>query len=85
MLAVKNEERCKQYMNESQLLHNAQTLRKSLLEQRVKMEVAFMDAVRVMLVRLRQNGTKITKHEIKERISNLLEQSIQSQGVQLLT
>ena len=44
-----------------------------------------MDAVRVMLVRLDAKGTKISKHDINERISHLLEQSLQSQGVEVLT
>ena len=39
-----------------------------------------MDAVRVLLARLAQKG-KITKQDINERISHLLEQSIHSQGV----
>ena len=85
MLEPSQQERCKNYIDESQLLHNAKTLCKSLLSDRVLQEVAFMDAVRVMLTRFSQNGTKITRHEINERISRLLEQSIQSKGVQLLT
>lgn len=85
MLAPSKEEIRKNYIKESQLLHNAQTLCKSLVTQRVKQEVAFMDAVRVLLTRFSQNGTKISKHDINERISHLLEQSIQSTGVELLT
>ena len=85
MLAPSKEETRKNYIKESQLLHNALTLCKSLVTQRVKQEVAFMDAVRVLLTRFSQNGTKISKHDINERISHLLEQSIQSTGVELLT
>jgi len=85
MLAPSKQETCKNYVRESQLLHNAQTLCKSLISQQVKQEVAFMDAVRVLLTRFSQHGTKITKHDINERISSLLEQSIQSNGVELLT
>ena len=77
--------RRKDFIKESQLLHNAQTLCKSLISQRERQEVTFMDALRVMLIRLDQKGTKITKHDINERISRLLEQSMQSQGVELLT
>lgn len=77
--------RRRDFITESQLLHNAQTLCKSLISQREKQEVTFMDALRVMLIRLDQKGTKITKHDINERISRLLEQSMQSQGVELLT
>ena len=85
MLAVDKQERRKSFVTESQLLHNAQTLCKSLISDHDKLEVNFMDAVRVMLVRLDAKGTKISKHDINERISRLLEQSLQSQGVEVLT
>ena len=85
MLELKNQERRKSFVEESQLLHNAQTLCKSLVSDQNKREVAFMDAVRVMLVRLDTKGTTITRHDINERISQLLEQSLQSQGVEVLT
>lgn len=85
MLERDKDERRKSFIEHSQLLHNAQTLCKSLISDHDKREVAFMDAVRVMLVRLSVTGTKISKHDINERISRLLEQSLQSQGVQVLT
>ena len=85
MLERDKEERRKRFVTESQLLHNAQTLCKSLISEHDKREVVFMDAVRVMLVRLNETGTKISKHDINERISRLLEQSLQSQGVEVLT
>ena len=68
MLERDKEERRKNFVVESQLLHNAQTLCKSLISDHDKREVAFMDAVRVMLVRLDAKGTKISKHDINERI-----------------
>lgn len=74
------EEHLKNFINESQLLHNALTLCRSLVSPREKQEEAYMDAVRVMLSRFRQQGP-ISKKEINERISNLLEQSIHSTGV----
>ena len=80
MLAPGRAEQMKDFMKESQLLHNALTLCRSLADVQEKQEVAFMDAVRVLLSRLAQKG-KITKQDINERISHLLEQSIQSQGV----
>ena len=85
MLAVDKQDRRKNFIIESQLLHNAQTLCKSLLTDHDKLEVTFMDAVRVMLQRLDAKGTSITKHDINERIARLLEQSLQSQGVEVLT
>ena len=85
MLERDKEDIRKNFVIESQLLHNAQTLCKSLISDHDKREVAFMDAVRVMLVRLDAKGTTISKHDINERISRLLEQSMQSQGVEVLT
>ena len=80
LLDPKKEVILKDYQRESQLLHNAETLCRSLLTRQEKVEVAFMDAVRVMLSRFTQKG-KISKHEINQRIAALLEQSIQSTGV----
>ena len=68
------------FLRESQLLHNAETLCRSLLTRREKLRVAYMDAVRIMLSRITQKG-KVSKKEINERIATLLEQSIQSTGV----
>lgn len=80
LLDPKNEGKLKDYQRESLLLHNAETLCRSLLTRQEKIEVAFMDAVRVMLSRFTQKG-KVSKQEINERIAQLLEQSIQSTGV----
>ena len=85
MLGVKEQDRKKNFIKESQLLHNAQTLCKSLISVKEKQEVTFMDALRVLLIRLDAKGTRITKHDINERIARLLEQSLQSQGVEVLT
>ena len=81
LLAPDKQDKLKDYIKESQLLHNALTLCRSLISQREKQEVAFMDAVRVLLIRFSQQGTTITKHDINERIARLIEQSIQSTGV----
>ncbi len=80
LLAPQNTGLVNDYIRESQLLHNAETLCRSLLNKGLKHEVAFMDAVRVLLTRFRQKGA-ISKQEINERISKLLEQSIHSAGV----
>lgn len=80
MLSPNMEQKRKDFLKESQLLHNAMTLCRSLLVSEQKREVAFMDAVRTLLIRYTQKG-KISKKEINERISTLLEQSIQSEGV----
>ncbi len=80
LLDPKNEGGLREYISESQLLHNAETLCRSLLSRPEKLEVAFMDAVRVMLTRFTQKG-KISKQEINDCIAELLKQSIQSSGV----
>ena len=70
----------KDFIEHSSQLHNATTLCRSLLTTKQNTEVCYMDAVRVMLVKLSKKG-KITKHEINERIGELLRQSIKSDGV----
>ena len=70
----------KDFMEHSSLLHNATTLCRSLLSDKDKTAVCYMDALRVMMARLAKKG-KIAKHEINERIGELLRQSIKSDGV----
>ena len=70
----------KDFMEHSALLHNATTLCRSLLDERQKMEVCYMDALRVMMLKLSQKG-KISRHEINERIGDLLRQSVKTDGV----
>lgn len=70
----------KDFMEHSALLHNATTLCRSLLDERQKTEVCFMDALRVMMLKLSQKG-KISRHEINERIGDLLRQSVKTDGV----
>lgn len=82
MLAPKMENKRKHLMEHSALLHNAQTLCRSLLDKHDKVETAFFDALRVMLVRFTQTtGAKITRKEINQRINELMKQSIKSDGV----
>lgn len=70
----------KDFMEHSALLHNATTLCRSLLDERQKTEVCYMDALRVMILKLSQKG-KISRHEINERIGDLLRQSVKTDGV----
>lgn len=70
----------KDFMEHSALLHNANTLCRSLLDERQKTEVCYMDALRVMMLKLSQKG-KISRHEINERIGDLLRQSVKTDGV----
>lgn len=70
----------KDFMEHSALLHNATTLCRSLLDERQKTEVCYMDALRVMMLKLSQKG-KISRQEINERIGDLLRQSVKTDGV----
>lgn len=70
----------KDFMEHSALLHNATTLCRSLLDERQKTEVCYMNALRVMMLKLSQKG-KISRHEINERIGDLLRQSVKTDGV----
>ena len=82
ILAPERENQRRRLDEHSKLLHNAQTLCRSLLSDHEKVEVAFFDALRVMMSRFVQGtGKKISKREINERISSLLQQSIKSEGV----
>ena len=73
-------QRKKNFMEHSNLLHNATTLCRSLLNEQQKAEVCYMDALRVMMLKLSQKG-KISRHEINERIGDLLRQSVKTDGV----
>ena len=70
----------KDFMEHSAQLHNATTLCRSLLDEQQKAEVCYMDALRVMMLKLAQKG-KVSRHEINERIGELLRQSVKSDGV----
>ena len=80
LLAPQREKQKTDFVEHSRDLHNATTLCRSLLTQEEKVTVAYFDVVRAMIVKLTAPG-KITKREINERISTLLQQSIKVEGV----
>ena len=71
------------YIKEALLLKQALSLCGSLVDSRTRLEAAYFEAVRTMLVRLATGGTgqKFTLPEVNERINELLKHSIQSEGV----
>ncbi len=71
------------YLKEALLLHNALSLCSSIVDEKQRFEAAFFEAVRVMVVRLTNNGDgkHISLAEMNNRISELLKQSIKSDGV----
>lgn len=71
------------YIKESLLLRQALTLCSSLVDQETRLETAFFEAVRTLIVRLISGGAgkKFTLPEVNGRINELLKQSIKSEGV----
>lgn len=80
LMAVDKTEERKVFIKNASLLHQSVTLCRSLLNIQQRYEAGFMEAVRTLLNRLTSKG-KVTKKEINERISNLIKQSVQSDGV----
>ncbi len=71
------------YMKEALALHQSLTLCSSIVDESLRIEAAFYEAVRVMLSRVGQQGggRRISLKEINGRINELLKQSIKSDGV----
>ena len=71
------------FIKQGLLLKQALSLCSSLVDEHTRLEAAFIEAVRTMLVRLTSAGIgkKFTLPEINARINELLKHSIQSQGV----
>ena len=80
MLAADKQEQLPFYMKEAALLHNSITLCRSLLNEEQRFLAAFFETVRTLLSRMTGKG-KVTKKEINARISELLKQSVKSEGV----
>ena len=80
MLAADKQEQLPLYMKEAALLHNSITLCRSLLNEEQRFLAAFFETVRTLLSRMTGKG-KVTKKEINARISELLKQSVRSEGV----
>ena len=81
MLAPAMEEKCESFLKEALLLKNAVSLCRSLLNEEQRYESAFFETVRTSIGRLKNIKTKVSKKEINDRISELLKQSIKSEGV----
>lgn len=71
------------FVKEALLLHQALSLCSSLVDEGDRLEAAFFDAVRVLVLRLTNTGVgkKISLPEMNARINELLKQSIKSDGV----
>lgn len=71
------------YLKEALLLKNALSLCSSLAKEEERLEAAFFESVRVLLVRMMNqgNGKKISLTQMNARINALLQQSVKSDGV----
>ena len=71
------------FVKEALMLHQALSLCSSLVDEDDRIEAAFFDAVRVLVLRLTNTGVgkKISLPEMNARINELLKQSIKSEGV----
>lgn len=71
------------FLKEALMLHQALSLCSSIVDEDDRIEAAFFEAVRVLVMRDLNSGSnkKISLKEMNERINELLRQSIKSDGV----
>ena len=72
-----------EFLKEALMLHQSLSLCSSLVDEQLRIEAAFFEAVRVLVMRLSNQGTdkKISLPEMNARINELLKHSIKSDGV----
>lgn len=83
IVAVPREKEREYFIKEALLLRQALSLCSSLADEEQRMEAAFFEAVRVLVMRLinKGEGKKISLPEMNARINELLKASIKSEGV----
>lgn len=83
IVAVGKVEERENFIKEALLLRQALSLCSSLAEETLRIEAAFFESVRVLVMRLanRGEGKKISLPEMNARINDLLKSSIKSDGV----
>ena len=83
ILAVDRQEKRDDFLKEAVLLKNALSLCSSLAEESLRIEAAFFESVRVIVMRFinQGGGKKISLPEMNARINELLKASIKSDGV----
>lgn len=71
------------FLKEALMLHQSLSLCSSMVDETMRFEAAFFEAVRVLTMRLTNTGVdkKISLPEMNARINELLKQSIKSDGV----
>lgn len=83
IIGLDKEEEKEAFVKEALMLHQALSLCSSLVEADLRFEAAFFESVRVLVMRLSNQGIgkKISLPEMNARINELLKQSIKSDGV----
>lgn len=83
IVAVDKEREREDFLKEALMLRQALSLCSSLVEEGSRIEAAFFEAVRVLVMRLvnQGEGKKISLPEMNARINALLSQSVKSEGV----
>ena len=83
IVAVNKERKREDFLKEALLLKQALSLCSSLANEAERIEAAFFESVRVLLMRLANQGEgrKHSLKEVNERINALLKQSVKSEGV----
>ncbi len=83
IVAVDKKREREDFLKEALLMRQALSLCSSLAEESLRIEAAFFESVRVLVMRLMNQGEgkKISLPEMNARINALLEQSIKSDGV----
>lgn len=70
----------KDFLKHAALIKNSVTLCRSILRDDERFEAAYMEALRTLLVRVKESK-RFSKLEVNERINELLKQSVKSNGV----
>ena len=83
IVAVDKEREREDFLKEALMLRQALSLCSSLVEESLRIEAAFFESVRVLVMRLMNQGEgkKISLPEMNARINALLSQSVKSEGV----
>ena len=76
-----NVEKQKDFKDQSYQLKQSHTLCSSVTTEQEQREAAYIEAIRISLNRITSTTTKLSRKEINKQISELLHQSIQSEGV----
>ena len=83
IVAPNKEEQKQSFIKEALMLKQSLSLCSSMVKQNMRLEAAFFEAVRVLVMRLLYNPSnkKFSLKEINERINELLTHSVKSDGV----